>query len=106
MTLSQRRARSVEAYLVDHASRKRVGSPEGRGQTQPVASNATEVGACTIAAPRSTCGPCARPGSCSRASSRGCGLRIADRQAGPADHFLARETARAANPALCLCDGW
>lgn len=44
MTLSQRRAQSVASYLSDRGvSRSRL-TAEGRGQTQPVADNATEAG--------------------------------------------------------------
>jgi len=44
MTLSQRRAQSVEAYLGDRGVARARLSAEGRGETQPVASNATEEG--------------------------------------------------------------
>ncbi len=44
MTLSQRRAQSVGTYLVDHGVKSARLTTEGRGQTQPVASNATEDG--------------------------------------------------------------
>jgi outer membrane protein OmpA-like peptidoglycan-associated protein len=44
MTLSQRRAQSVGTYLVDRGVKSARLSTEGRGETQPVASNATEEG--------------------------------------------------------------
>lgn len=44
MALSQRRAQSVEAYLADRGVAKARLTAEGRGQTQPVASNASEEG--------------------------------------------------------------
>jgi outer membrane protein OmpA-like peptidoglycan-associated protein len=44
MTLSQRRAQSVEAYLADRGIARARLSADGRGETQPVASNATEDG--------------------------------------------------------------
>lgn len=44
MALSQRRAQSVEAYLADRGIARTRLTAEGRGQTQPVASNATEDG--------------------------------------------------------------
>ena len=44
MTLSQRRAQSVSAYLGDRGVARARLSAEGRGETQPVASNATEEG--------------------------------------------------------------
>lgn len=44
MALSQRRAQSVEASLVDHGVAKERLIAEGPGQTQPVASNAAEEG--------------------------------------------------------------
>ncbi|GAC1359803.1 MAG: OmpA family protein [Variovorax sp.] len=44
MTLSQRRAQSVEAYLADRGVARARLSAEGRGETQPLASNATEQG--------------------------------------------------------------
>ena len=44
MTLSQRRAQSVETYLGDRGVARTRLSAEGRGETQPVASNATEEG--------------------------------------------------------------
>lgn len=44
MTLSQRRAQSVEAYLADRGIARARLTADGRGQTQPVASNATEEG--------------------------------------------------------------
>ncbi|WP_418124817.1 OmpA family protein [Variovorax sp. 160MFSha2.1] len=44
MALSQRRAQSVGAYLVDHGVKSARLTTEGRGQTQPVTSNATEDG--------------------------------------------------------------
>lgn len=44
MALSQRRAQSVEAYLADRGIARARLSADGRGQTQPVASNATEEG--------------------------------------------------------------
>jgi outer membrane protein OmpA-like peptidoglycan-associated protein len=44
MALSQRRAQSVEAYLADRGIARARLAADGRGQTQPVASNATEEG--------------------------------------------------------------
>ncbi|MET3442899.1 outer membrane protein OmpA-like peptidoglycan-associated protein [Variovorax paradoxus] len=44
MALSQRRAQSVEAYLGDRGIARTRLTADGRGQTQPVASNATEEG--------------------------------------------------------------
>jgi outer membrane protein OmpA-like peptidoglycan-associated protein len=44
MVLSQRRAKSVEGYLADRGVTRMRLTAEGRGQTQPVASNATEDG--------------------------------------------------------------
>ena len=44
MMLSQRRAQSVGSYLADRGVAKTRLSAEGRGQTQQVASNATEEG--------------------------------------------------------------
>ncbi|KQW61732.1 OmpA family protein [Variovorax sp. Root411] len=44
MALSQRRAQSVEAYLADRGVAKARLTAEGRGQIQPVASNASEEG--------------------------------------------------------------
>jgi len=44
MALSQRRAQSVEAYLADRGIARTRLTADGRGQTQPVASNATEEG--------------------------------------------------------------
>lgn len=44
MVLSQRRVQSVETYLVDHGVAKESLAAEGRGQTQPVAGNATQEG--------------------------------------------------------------
>jgi outer membrane protein OmpA-like peptidoglycan-associated protein len=42
MTLSQRRAQSVGTYLVDRGVKSARLTTEGRGETQPVASNVTE----------------------------------------------------------------
>jgi len=42
--LSQRRAQSVAGYLGDHGVTRTRLAAEGRGQTQPVADNATEAG--------------------------------------------------------------
>lgn len=44
MTLSERRAESVKAYLVDQGIDADLIVTEGRGQTRPVASNATTEG--------------------------------------------------------------
>ena len=44
MALSQRRAQSVAGYLADRGVARARLTAEGRGQTQPVASNATEEG--------------------------------------------------------------
>lgn len=44
MALSQRRAQSVADYLADRGVARTRLAAEGRGQTQPVASNATEEG--------------------------------------------------------------
>jgi len=44
MTLSQRRAQSVAAYLTDRGVARNRLAAEGRGQTQPVADNSTEAG--------------------------------------------------------------
>jgi len=44
MALSQRRAQSVAGYLADRGVARTRLNAEGRGQTQPVASNATEEG--------------------------------------------------------------
>ena len=44
MTLSQKRAQSVAAYLTDRGVARGRLTSEGRGQNQPVADNATEAG--------------------------------------------------------------
>lgn len=44
MQLSQRRAQSVVSYLGEHGVARNRLAAEGRGQTQPVADNATEAG--------------------------------------------------------------
>ena len=44
MTLSQKRAQSVASYLTDRGVARNRLAAEGRGQTQPVADNATEAG--------------------------------------------------------------
>lgn len=44
MQLSQRRAQSVASYLGDRGVARNRLSAEGRGQSQPVADNATEAG--------------------------------------------------------------
>ncbi|CAG2142680.1 OmpA family protein [Cupriavidus plantarum] len=44
MQLSQRRAQSVASYLGDRGVARNRLTAEGRGQTQPVADNATEAG--------------------------------------------------------------
>lgn len=43
-TLSQNRAQSVAGYLAQHGVAPNRLAAEGRGQTQPIADNATEVG--------------------------------------------------------------
>lgn len=44
MQLSQRRAQSVSSYLGDHGVARNRLTAEGRGQSQPIADNATEAG--------------------------------------------------------------